>query len=76
MDSCIIRLIRWIIKRFYASRYRLVSPRDLEVVVSDYLAELDKLGVRLTLARSKVGESDEQLSNSRSPLEEGRTPRV
>lgn len=68
MRLLVIRLIRWIIKRYYFGSYRLVTPRDLEVVVSDYLTELVKLGVRLELASKQVGESDEQLSNSCSSL--------
>lgn len=68
MRPLVIRLVKWIIRRYYFGSYRLVTPLDLEVVVSDYLTELVKLGVRLELAPKQVGESDEQLSNSCSSL--------
>ncbi len=63
-ERMIVRLVLWLVARFLREKYRLVTPKDLEEVVNDYLAELPKLGISLVMDQTKVGEPHEKLSDS------------
>lgn len=60
----IVRLVLWLVSRYLSDKYRLMSPKDLEVVVKDYLAEMQNLGISFVLANPSVGEPHEKLSDS------------
>lgn len=59
-----VRLVIWVISRYLENRYRLVSPEQLNKVVDDYLADLQKIGVRLVLDKPQVGESNDEVNDS------------
>jgi hypothetical protein len=48
-----------------------MSPEDLNQVVDNYLADLNKIGVRLVLAQTQVGDSNDQVTaDDRVPFKE------
>lgn len=63
-ETVVLRLVLWLVARYLSSRYRLMSPEDLNQVVDDYLAELPKLGVKLVYEPSKVGEINDEIIDS------------
>lgn len=63
-ERMIVRIVLWLIERYLREKYKLVTPKDLQEVVNNYLAEMQNLGISFVLTQSKVGESDEKLSDS------------
>lgn len=64
-EQIILSVVLWLIRRYLSTKYRLVTPADLETVVNDYLSELPKLGIKLVYQdQPNVGELNEQLNNS------------
>lgn len=66
-ERMIVRIVLWLVERYLREKYKLMTPDDVQGVVNNYLAEMKNLGISFVLAQSKVGESDEKLSDSDRP---------
>lgn len=76
-ERFILTMVLWLVRRYLSTKYRLVTPADLEKIVNDYLAELPKLGINLVYQDlTKVGELNEQLNNSDGDAQSDQHPRV
>jgi cytosine/adenosine deaminase-related metal-dependent hydrolase len=63
-ERMIVRIVLWLVERYLREKYKLMTPEDLQVVVKNYLAEMQNLGISFVLTQSKVGEPHEKLSDS------------
>jgi hypothetical protein len=52
------------VETWLREKYRVVSPKDLEDVVNNYLAQLPKLGVSLVYRKPQVGVPDDEVSDT------------
>jgi hypothetical protein len=72
-EQLIVRIILFLVGRFLdKTKYRLFTPEQLEVVINNYLSELPKLGIRLSMADpSDVGVVNDEISTTVEALSSG-----
>jgi hypothetical protein len=63
-ETMIVKLVIWICQVLLRDKWRPYTPEDLQVIVNNYLAEMQNLGIRFVKSDSLKGDTNEQLSSS------------
>lgn len=61
-ETLILRLIIWVVNKYFSEKYRMMSPSDLNQVVDNYLAQLPELGIRLEYSTPPKGIRNDEVT--------------